>query len=796
MAWLGTPAHAQPASAVPDSAAAAAGEAPPVAAVPVIGRVSVAGNVSVDSTRVLRTFEVLPGSRYSEDAIRRGFRKLFALGLFTDLQIERLERPGGVLDLLIRVKERPRIARVEFTGNRKRETVELEKKLILRPGETYSPTSISAQTDSLLRYYRDEGFARAAVVASTDTAATPGQVVVRFTIQEGERVKIERVVFEGATAFAPKRLRKPMKTKARGFFGGGDIKEERFVEDREGVERFYRSHGYRDMRWIGQRFEEGGRPDRTVMVVTVEEGPRYRFGDVRWAGNKVLPAGALERLWPRAKTDLYDVSRIERAQGQAYAEYAEKGYLYLTVEPREAVRDSLVDLTFAIGEGQPSKVRYVLISGNRGTREKVIRREVDLREGDLFRRSALVRTQGDIMRLGLFEDVQVDFTPAESTDVDIVLKVKEKQVGTASAGAGYTNEAGLTGFLELGHNNVLGNGQSLQLHLERGSRREDYYVSFTEPWFRDTPTLLGFTAFNSTRDRDLYVEKRVGGSGRIGRPLPWPDYARGSIAYRLENVTISRLGTVLSVEDSIALSGLEEGEAILTSSVELNFLRNSTDNPFYPTRGTRLSATTELAGGPFGGSVSFNKHRLEGRLYLPSFAKGITTMLRARWGVLSGYTGQNTPVPTYERFRLGGGTTPDPLRGYEDYQVVPEKFVQSIPQTDTVTVFDAGGVARLDTVQTGTLRVRYPGGRFMTLYSIEQQFPIVHPLHGVVFFDAGNVWDMPREIQPFDLKLGAGVGLRMEIPLLGNIGFDYGYGFDRDDGPRAVGHFLLGNVNF
>lgn len=754
------------------------------------------GNAAVDSARILRTFDVAPGSRYSEEALRRGFRKLFGLGLFTDIQIDRLERPGDVVDLVIRVKERPRIARVEFAGNRRRETSELEKKLFVRAGDTYSPTSVQSQTDSLLRYYREEGFARATVEAVTDTAGAPNQVAVRFVIREGERVKIERVVFEGADAFAAKRLRKALKTRARGFFGGGDVKEEQIPEDRERLERWYRSRGYRDMRWLGHEFRDGSRPDRTVMVVSVEEGRLYRFGEVAWTGNQVLPDADLRKLWPRAKTDLYDVSRIERAQGGAYAEYAEHGYLYLTVEPREAVRDSVVDVTFAIGEGKPSHVRYVVISGNRGTREKVIRREVDLYEGDLFRRSALVRTQGDIMRLGLFENVEIDFTPAESTDVDIVLKVKEKQVGTASAGAGYTNEAGLTGFLEIGHNNVLGNGQSLQLHLERGARREDYYLSFTEPWFRDTPTLLGFTAFNSTRDRDLYEEKRVGGSGRIGRPLPWPDYSRGSIAYRLENLKLFRRG-VASIEDSIALAGIAEGQGIVTSSVDLNFLRNSTDNPFYPTRGTRLSATTELAGSVFGGDVNFNKHRVEGRLYLPSVLKGVTTMLRARWGVLSGYTGQNTPVPTYERFRLGGGTTPDPLRGYDDYQVVPEKFIQDITRPVTTAILDStGAVVGQDTVGTSTVRVRYPGGRFMTLYSLEQQFPIVHPLHGVLFLDAGNVWDLPREIRPFDLRLGAGAGLRMEIPLLGNIGFDWGYGFDRDDGPRAVGHFLLGNVNF
>jgi outer membrane protein insertion porin family len=402
------------------------------------------------------------------------------------------------------------------------------------------------------------------------------------------------------------------------------------------------------------------------------------------------------------------------------------------------------------------------------------------------------------MRLGFFEEVVPDFAPAESTDVDIIFKVKEKTVGTASAGAGYTGESGLTGFVELGHNNVLGNGQSLQLHLERGSRRSDYSISFTEPWFRGTPTLLGFSAFSFQRERDLFREDRRGGSVRVGRPLPWPDYSRGSLSYSLEDVKIDSLG-LLSAADRLGLSGLEFGRKVRTSTMTGSFLRNSADHPLYPKRGTKLSLTSEFAGGAFGGGTNFHKHRLEQRVYLPSLLKALTTMLRGRIGLLATYRGQTTPVPTYERFRLGGGTTPDPLRGYDDYTVVPDKFIRDVTTlTGVIDHIDSLTVPGVkDTVyKTETRRVRYPGGRYMLILSAEQQFPIVHPLHGVVFFDAGNTWDQWREIRPFDLKASVGLGFRMEIPLLGVIGFDYGYGFNRDDRPRAVGHFLIGQTSF
>ncbi|HET9328570.1 MAG TPA: outer membrane protein assembly factor BamA [Candidatus Eisenbacteria bacterium] len=756
-----------------------------------VGHISVQGNVATDTARIIRSFEVIPGSRFSLEAVQRGIHKLFALGLFADAWVERLPR-GNEVDLVIHVVERARIGAIEFTGNKRRETDELEKKLFLRVGEPYTPTLVQTQVDTLLKYYREEGFGRATIDAKVDSTAG-NRVKVTFAVREGERVRVTKVEFVGMKAFDPAKLKKTIATKTKGFFGGGEIKDESFAEDLEKLREYYWNHGYRDVRLVSHELKPGKGPRDLTLVFTIEEGRRYVFGTGMWTGNQVLRPATLARFWTAQPGDVYDRSKVQKAVQDAYAAYAEEGYLYLGIEPRENVRDSAVDVAFLVQEGSPSNVRYIHITGNHGTREKVVRREIDIHEGDRFKRSSLVRSQGDVFRLGFFEDVQIDFVPAESTDVDITLKVKEKQVGTASAGAGYTAQSGVTGFLELGHNNVLGNGQNLSLHLERGAKRSDYFISFTEPWFRDTPTLLGFSAFRTNRELDLYEEKRDGGSVRIGRPLAWPDYARGSLTYQLENVTIHIDKVNLSPQDSIVLRGLENGKATLSSSMSAFFVRNSRNNPFYPTGGTQLSIETEAAGGPFGGAINFHKERLEGRAYFRSIIPTWTTMVRARVGFVGKYADQNFPVPQYERFRLGGGTTIDPLRGYEDYMVVPEKFIRDVDNITTRVINDS---TVFDTVTTVS---RYPGGQFMTSYSIEQQFAIAHPLHAVLFFDAGNTWDLMREARPFDLKMGAGVGIRLEIPLLGNIGFDFGYGFNRGDlrdRPKWVGHFLLGQTSF
>jgi outer membrane protein insertion porin family len=776
-----------------------------------VGRVSVVGNRSADSLRVIRTFEVFPGQLYSDEAVRRGIRKLFALGIFEDISTERDEHEG-VVDLTIHVQERPRIAKFVFHGNQRKSNSDLEKKMLIRVGEAYSPSAVHTQVDTLLKLYTDDGFAQATITPFADTLEDRHQVAIRFEIHEGEKVKIEEVQVVGVTAVKTKVLRKQMKTKPGGLFGGGDVKDENFDLDRQKIEAYYHNHGYRDARVVDHQLKPGDTPKHLIYVVTVEEGPLYRFGKITWTGATVVPSDELARAWRPRMWSPYDASAIERAQGEAYSAYAERGYLYLNVEPRETVRDSMVDIEFHVGEGLPSNVRFVNIAGNKGTREKVIRRQLSIHEGDRFRRSALVRTQGDLMRLGLFEDVQMDFAPAESTDVDLNVKVKEKQVGTASAGAGYTSQNGLTGFIELGHNNVLGNAQVLQLHLERGGSSSNYLLSFTEPWFHDTPTLLGFSLYNSYLLRDYYREKRVGGSAQIGRPLTHPDYSHIAVAYRLENVTYDSLSAIVStsVQDSIVLEDIEPGKPRRTSGATITFNRSTANNPFYPTRGSRLTLTGDLTGGPFGGTVSYMQYRMDARAYLPSLANGVTTMLKARMGVAGEYLWkQGDHVPAYERFRLGGGSTVDPLRGYDDYMIVPDQFNQIvIERFNPVVVKDTLGNVLGTHYDFRPVLVRYPGGRFFTAYTAEEQFPVVNPLHAVIFFDAGNAWDLGRNWQPLDLKMSAGIGFRLEIPLLGNIGFDYGYGFDRESmvvdrngvaslqrSPRWVGHFLLGNVN-
>jgi outer membrane protein insertion porin family len=752
--------------------------APKVAAVAVLGR------VSVDSTRVLRMFDVPKGSTYDPRAVQTGLKKLWASGLFNDLAVYgRTDEDGVHLQLV--VAERPRVATIEYTGLSKFKAEDLSKHLGFQAGDSWRDQLLATSRDSILAEYRKEGYRDAAVRAEADSAL--GGIRVNFAVTEGKKAQITGLEVLGMHAFTAEQVRGKLASKSKGFpFRSGTVKEEKLKEDVEKVKAFYRERGYRDIKIERLPFKPDPKGGGVILSYQVDEGPFYRMGEVRWQGNEVVTLAALKSLPQPFSYGPYNGTLIQQAVSGAYSLYAEEGYLYVSIEPTEMVRDSnVVDVAFQVSEGPASHVRQIKITGNTYTKENVVRRELELHEGDLFRRSRLVNSQQNVFRLGYFGDVGVDFQPADSADVDVVLKIVEKQTGTAQAGAGYSSDGGLTGFLNLGHNNLFGNGQSVNIQLERGGRRRNVQLSFNDPWYRNSPLSLGASAFTSqsdvgTTDITDYAEKRRGFALSVGRPVPHVRYLRASAQYRLEGVSID----VTSLNPSPQLLALETQGEQITSSIELGLTRNSTNNPFYPTKGQRGNVSSQFAGGPLQGDFNYNQSRLDTRWYRPSFSRSAAHMFRVRMGAVGAYA-KGDSVPVYERFRLGG-VTQDGLRGYDDYSVVPR-------ENDTFPRYVDG--SSVSTAAFARARTPYPGGRFFTVYTLEEQFPLVHPVHMIVFAEAGNVWNRFADIQPLELRKSAGFGLRVELPVLGNVGFDYAYGFDKDR-PGWKGHFLLGAALF
>ncbi len=728
-----------------------------------LGRIVFRGNEAADGRLALRTSGLAVGDTVSAYRLRDAIRALWGLGLFSSIRVWDWPDSAGGRGLAFEVKENARLASLTWRGNKKLGDEDLKAKVDLKVGQIVSEPKLFQARKAVETAYRDEGYAAARVTtALTDTLGGKQSLVIN--VEEGPRVSIEAIEFTGSAAFPAKQMRKQLQLKPNSLIHRKRYTAERMREDRERLEAFFQNHGYKDAAVTAGEPELGADGRSLTLRYSIAEGPLYRFGQVTWSGNVAVPTSALAAAATIVPGQPYSRARLDETTGAAYELYTEKGYLLeLSIQPESRVSGDTVSVAYLVEEGNSSKVREITITGNTRTKERVIRREIALVPGQLLRRSVLLRSHRDIFALGYFEDVQVDYKPAGiGSDVDVSFAVKEKSSGTATAGAGYSSDTGLTGFVQFGHNNLFGNGQSIQLQLERGSRRRTYDISFTEPWMLGTPVSLGAQIYNTTRDYDLYSLRERGGGLNLGRPwfFKVPDYSRVYLGYSLEKLKYTDIDTGLDPSSQELLRS-SNGTA---SKLTFSFSRTSTDNPFNPTLGSRTVLRSEFSGGLLGGQIDFYKPELDHRIWFVPFWKP-AVMIRNKISYLGAYRSGGA-VPGSETFRLGGTRT-DYLRGYPDYEVVPEENIHTVDGRE----------------------VRFPGGRFAYTFTTEYQFPIVNPVRGLLFLDAANTWNFARDFSLVDLKKGIGAGVRVEIPMLGLVGFDYAYGLDRG---KWQSHFIIG----
>ncbi len=739
-----------------------------------VDSIAFVGLARVDPDLVSESVRVEIGQPAYPFRLSQSVRSLFQLGLFDQISAYLKPNPPGGLILEFHFVERPRVTQVSFSGHEFFSAEDLKGHAGLVKGQVYDEAEVQASRRAMKTAYLDEGFAQADIRA--EATPDPGEegVRVRFVIDEGQRVKITGIHFLGNAAFSGDELRGKVSVKKKGFLRKGRFNREQLDVDVAGLVSFYRNQGYKDAK--AQLRDPLFSADGQEVQITfeIEEGPQYRFGPVAWDGVSVLDSVQVKEALFFKAGDPYDQSKVDETLAALYDRYTERGYLVeLRIEPLTRVRGDEVGVTFMVHEGDPSRVGEIKIVGNTRTKEHVVRREMKLYPGDLLRRSALLRSQRDIFATGYFEDVQIEFNPAaESGEVNVTFRVLEKSSAQFNAGAGYSSQIGLTGFVKIGHNNLFGNGQALSMEVERGSRREYYDLSFTEPWVLGRPISAGVDLYNTETYRRVYAgtgldasywHRLRGGGVRVGFPwfLDWPDYTRMTVGYSLSDTRYRDYNSL--PEDTQRL--LIQGEGTL-SRLFMSWYRNSTDNPFHPSMGARTTLRTEFNGGLLGGSMDFYEFSLDHRQYLIPFWKPVL-MIRGRFGMLGTYERQGS-MPPAERYRMGGITGFNLLRGYDDYYIVPEENIK--------------------TYSDGR-EYRFPGGNYLLAFTAEFQFPVVAPLYGALFFDAGDTWNSGYDMSLSGLKLGAGVGITMEVPMLGPIGLYYAYGFERK---RWKTHFAFG----
>jgi len=741
-----------------------------------------ASETMIRYTAGLRQNEVINVADFS-----RAVKRLWQLGLFEDVQIKiDKETPDGFF-ITIQVQETPILGTVHYKGNKKLKDKQLQDELEFYLGQRIKPHVLIESITKLKDFYAEDGFLLAEVEA---TLVDPEGTIddkksykdkqkqeltkdILFTIEENDKVKINKILFQGNESYSGFHLRRVLKeTKQqrwylfwRSYFDG-----KKFNEDKLALETFYRNNGYRDFTILSDTTEVNDEKKRMDIIISVIEGPRYRYRNFSWDGNTLFNNEILNRALNLKRGDYFNEEEFNEAvYNNMQGLYMDRGYIYSRVEPQfTPVDEDSLDIHFPIVENHQISVRNISIAGNDHTRENIIRRELNIYPGDIFNREMLIRSQRNLLRLNYFSNVVPDVAPVDEDEVDLEITVEEKSADRANANMGYSGIYGLSGGVGVEFANFRGLGQQFMISYNIGSKYNFYSsqptsqfksfsMSFVDPMIFDTPNRVGFSFYSTFRGQgtSYYFPldlKMLGGSIQWGRRFKWPDdYFRGYWVIRTMKKTYE--GTAEELDQYV--KGLS---TTLGNSITQVLTRDSRDHHEFPTRGSKFTWESTLSGNVFGGNEDFFKHVLNFEWFSPTFWKFVL-MSSFKIGViqpLKNLDNERTLIPFDEKFIMGGNGMPygNMLRGYPDNSISPGPM---------------GGNALLRSVTEFRVPI--------------SENPVIY---GLLFAEMGNVWntvnmtesfDVPRE-GSFTLKRSAGIGIRFYMPMMGVLGFDMGYGFD------------------
>ncbi|MEA1996471.1 MAG: outer membrane protein assembly factor BamA [Gemmatimonadota bacterium] len=736
--------------------------------------VVVEDNKRVADTRVLSAAQINVGDSYSVLNIRRALINLWATGLYSDINIMAEELPGG-LRIIIRVKESPIISKLVITGNKKLKEDEIKQEISLRVGGLYSPSKVQETVNKVIELYQKEGHYNTRIEPAVEDAKVEGRIEITLKINEGRKVKITKIEFEGNEYFSDKKLRGALSTKAKSyliFWRTGGYDEEKFQKDlTDKLPEFYRKHGFVNVQVLGHdmEFKEDSR-DVTIRI-SVDEGHRFYVGDIKVTGNAHFPDDAVIGSFTLQKNSVFNEEKFEESMQKVRELYGDEGYIYLQAQPLREFEDSLININLVIQEGEPATVRKIIISGNESTLENVIRRRINIYPGDLFRQPLVKMSYQSLVNSGFFEqDIGIEPRPvAEGGEVDLYFKVKEKRTGNANFGAGFGGGYGVTGFLDLTQSNLFGRGKSVQLRLEFGTRVNNIDLNYRDPYFRETPVSLDVGIFHMRRKlrNDPFEDRYKGFFNRWGFPIPGVDYTRFYLGYSLTSIDIRGDSSLVRMYTGANINDYPQ----TSSKVSFTLARDTRINLQHPQSGTRHSFTAEFSGGPFGGNIGYQKYEYDTAWHIPTYKDIFILGLKVRGGALKPFGGSKSPIVDPRELYILGGTgygrdTDIHLRGYEDRSV-------------------------------GVDGRYYARGRTFFVITAEQEIKISKQVHGVLFAEAGNVWHNIGDMNLSKLRRSAGFGVRLETPM-GPLGLEIGYGFDQTDrlGNKIKGkwvpHFRFG----
>ena len=756
----------------------------------VIASIEVEGNRRVEADAIKAALATKVGQPIDARKVQQDVRAVMKLGYFADVTIDEKGPPDRPV-LVVKVVEKPSVQDVRVQGNDEISTDDLKDVIEVKRYAIFDAGAARRTVKKIQEKYVEKGFYLAEVTWKVEDKPD-NQVVVTFLVDERAKVQVRRINFIGNDHVPKDEIAPYMQTQEGNYLAflssAGTYKEEAFQRDLQAIQAVYLEKGYVNVK-VGKPSIMLS-PDRAFLYISIpiEEGDPYTIGKIDFAGDLLGMKPFLYPVVESVSGQLFQRSKVAHDLFAVGDFYRDMGYAYVNVNPNTNLdpKTRTLDLVFDVQPGQKVYFERIEIQGNTKTRDKVIRRELRIYEGDLYSASAIKLSKQRVTALGYFETVEITTKKGSADDRTIaVVEVKEKATGTFQIGAGFSSYENFILTGQISQNNFFGWGQTLALQVQWSSLRQLGQIQFVEPYFFDSKWTFAFDLYANEALYTNFTRRAVGGSLTWGYDIAglaslWPGFGKFEDlrvfgTYTLEGVTVTS-----ALSDLLLYNRFRSGT---TSSVRLAVQWDRRDNRLYPNSGYFLTLSADIAppflapSAIFGSQVNlFYRETAEFRLYQPILAQ-LTFRFRLLAGVIRGWDASH-PVPVSELYYVGGINT---VRGYRLYTLSPVALVGQTPTADS------------------PLRQLQIGGNKQLILNFELEYPILEKMgvRALIFFDAGNSFAPGQYTDPtvgFSLYKSVGFGFRWFSPI-GPLRFEWGFPLNRRKDP-VTGAYIDAPVDF
>ncbi|MEA2011605.1 MAG: outer membrane protein assembly factor BamA [Verrucomicrobiota bacterium] len=705
------------------------------------------------------------GQEFNPGKLSESIKNLYKTGLYEDIKSDVNTLDNTDLKIVFVVKFKSLLKTVVFIGNENIKTSRLRDEMINAEWEPFDERNVAQEKKDIIKLYIDKGFNDVIIEEKIIRSADSRDISLEYTINEKGRFKVRGVEFVGNKAISDSELFDTIKTKVSRWgylFPTGYFNKLKFKSDKRTIKDLYKGRGFLDAKITNIEKNYNKKYNKIYLTISLSEGKPYLVSSVKIEGNKQMSDEKLIKKFHLKTATAYNIEHENADIREIAKVYDKAGYVEFRCIPKHIPNPITheLEVIYSIREGIISNVRDIIITGNRVTKDHVIRRELPIMPGDVCDMTRIKVAKSRLANMNYFETVEVTpISPGVPGKKDIKISLREKKTGQFMVGAGFSSTESMLGTIELSQTNFdlknwptfRGGGQRMKLQLQAGSDSSSFGVYFTEPWLKHKPLQLDVGLFSNERDYDEYTQENLGFF--IGLTKRLKKFWRASVKYSLRNIDLN------DFDDNVSTELKSEEDSYIASTVEFTLTRDSRNSYFRPTRGEKLTLTSALTTEILGGYSNILKVSAEGTKYFPV---NDICILKLSGLIGSAIKLSGDSIAIFDRYFSGGLYS---IRGFEDREVSPVDINED----------PLGG----QSILTGTA---------------ELLFPIVEKVDFVTFSDIGNVWSNEFGYDLGSLNMSVGFGMRLNLPI-GPVRLDYGFPImtDQDhleDSGRF--HFSLG----